>query len=205
MLSNQSKSALSSRVRLHALVVLALLALVGLATSVAKPDSVSNAASAPATSPSSQENTAASKPVVIYPVRSDTSAPLGSIKPRLTLQRPFRELNQENTLPRSSPQGVVKDPVVQTFFGPLAMPAPVVSFEGMNAPNGYAPPDTNGDVGPNHYVQTVNASFQIWNKSGTSLYGPADMKVLWSGFGGVCESTNFGDPIVLYDQLANRW
>ncbi len=28
---------------------------------------------------------------------------------------------------------------------------------------------------------------------------------LWSGFGGGCESNNDGDPVVLYDKLANRW
>jgi hypothetical protein len=28
---------------------------------------------------------------------------------------------------------------------------------------------------------------------------------LWAGFGGVCEDTNNGDPIVLYDQIADRW
>src|ERR1044072_2809841 len=136
MLSKQGKSILGSRARLHALVVLALLALVGLASSVAKSGGVSNAASAPVTSPSSQKVARASKPVVIYPVRSDTSAPLRSIKPRLTLQRPHQELNQETTLPRSSPQGFVQDPVVQSFFGPLAMPTPIVNFEGMDAPNG---------------------------------------------------------------------
>ncbi len=28
---------------------------------------------------------------------------------------------------------------------------------------------------------------------------------IWSGFGGYCQTTNHGDPIVLYDQLADRW
>ena len=27
----------------------------------------------------------------------------------------------------------------------------------------------------------------------------------WSGFGGGCETNNDGDPVVLYDKLANRW
>ena len=52
--------------------------------------------------------------------------------------------------------------------------APTVNFDGVNNLNGVLPPDTNGDVGPNHYVQWVNLSFAIYNKSGTQLYPPAD-------------------------------
>jgi hypothetical protein len=68
-----------------------------------------------------------------------------------------------------------------------------------------APPDTNGDVGPNHYVQTVNTDFAIYNKSGGLLYGPVPINTLWSGFGGGCQSNNDGDPTVVYDRIANRW
>jgi len=79
-------------------------------------------------------------------------------------------------------------------------------FEGVPNVNGVLPPDTNGDVGPAHYVQTVNSSFAIWNKStGQKLYGPANINTLWSGFGGACQTRNDGDPIVLYDHLADRW
>jgi hypothetical protein len=51
----------------------------------------------------------------------------------------------------------------------------------------------------------VNVQFQIFNKSGVSVFGPADFNTLFQGFGGTCESSNDGDPIVLYDQLADRW
>ena len=76
-----------------------------------------------------------------------------------------------------------------------------------NATNPFilTPPDTDGDVGPNHYVQIVNVQYQIFDKSGNSLYGPADNNTMWSGFGGLCETNNDGDPIVLYDHLADRW
>jgi hypothetical protein len=80
-----------------------------------------------------------------------------------------------------------------------------VDFEGVGNIDGVYPPDTNGDVGPNHYVQWVNLHFQIWNKSGASLYGPAAGNTLWSGFGGACQSQNAGDPVVLYDPIADRW
>jgi hypothetical protein len=67
------------------------------------------------------------------------------------------------------------------------------------------PPDTNGDVGPRHYVQAVNVSMAVFDKTGTLLFGPVPGNAVWSGFGGACETTNDGDPIVLYDHLADRW
>ena len=41
--------------------------------------------------------------------------------------------------------------------------------------------------------------------TGASVLGPVGIATLWSGFGGVCENNGDGDPVVLYDQLANRW
>jgi hypothetical protein len=80
------------------------------------------------------------------------------------------------------------------------------SFDGTGNPTGCgscSPPDPSGDVGPNHYVQTVNATkVAIYNKSGTLLTSPFNLGTLWSS--GNCAS-NAGDPIVLYDAQANRW
>ena len=94
---------------------------------------------------------------------------------------------------------------LQTTMGPTAMPAPTVNFEGVDNVNGVLPPDTQGDIGPNHYVQWVNLAYGVWNRSGTQLSGPTNGNTLWSGFGGECETTNSGDPITLYDHLADRW
>ena len=88
---------------------------------------------------------------------------------------------------------------------PHAMPAPIKNFDGLNNLDRGIPPDTNGDVGPNNYVQWVNSSFAVYHKDGTLLYGPAGGNTLWQGFGGPCESRNDGDPIALYDPLADRW
>jgi hypothetical protein len=83
-----------------------------------------------------------------------------------------------------------------------------------------APPDTNGAAGgpiysdlekrnkvsDGHYVQWINSSFAVFEKStGRVLYGPSDGKSLWRGFGGKCETNNDGDPLVHYDKLTNRW
>jgi hypothetical protein len=94
-------------------------------------------------------------------------------------------------------------------LAPAAMPAPTLSFNGIPFPGvgcNCAPPDTNGEAGATQYVQIVNEGFQVFNKTtGASVYGPAAITTLWSGFGGVCQSAGDGDPVVLYDQIANRW
>ena len=52
----------------------------------------------------------------------------------------------------------------------------------------------------------VNEGFQVFNKTtGASVLGPVGIQTVWTGFGGPCETSGSGDPVVLYDQLANRW
>ena len=98
-----------------------------------------------------------------------------------------------------------RDEVVQNFMGTSSVePTPLVNFEGVDNRNGVLPSDTQGDVGPNNYIQMVNLSFQIWDKNGNSLFGPANNSVLWNGFNDPWDGSNDGDPIVLYDELADR-
>ncbi len=97
------------------------------------------------------------------------------------------------------------DPVLQETMGARSDGFVFQTWDGVAA-QGYAPPDNNGDVGPNHYFETVNVRFQIWNKTGTSLLGPLNLGTIWSGFPGPWSSSlNDGDPIVLYDEAADRW
>ncbi|TML13487.1 MAG: hypothetical protein E6G31_07315 [Actinobacteria bacterium] len=86
------------------------------------------------------------------------------------------------------------------------MPAPMANFEGVNNVNGVYPPDTEGDVGPNYYMQWVNLSFRIFNKNGTPATGIIPGYQMFTGKAhcGV-PSGNGGDPIVLYDQFSDRW
>ncbi|MEJ2710412.1 MAG: Ig-like domain-containing protein [Anaerolineales bacterium] len=97
------------------------------------------------------------------------------------------------------------DPVLQEALVGTSTANTLSSFEGVSNVNGVLPPDTVGDIGPNHYVQMVNLSFAVYDRSGNLLYGPVDNNTLWQGFGGPCETTNDGDPVVLYDHLADRW
>jgi hypothetical protein len=140
-------------------------------------------------------------------VKNDVSPPLRDIKPvPVKPWTTIREMPERDILDgKAAPP--VQDKVEQRNFGMAvpAVPAPLQNFAGVGNRDGVYPPDTNGDVGPNHFVQWVNLSFQIWNKSGVSLYGPANGNTLWTGFGGACEAQNAGDPVVLYDLIADRW
>lgn len=150
--------------------------------------------------------------VVGHSYKNDVSRPLRDIKPvHLAVAGPPTAPNNPGipvTGHKDQP-----DPVIQRSFGAgaAAMPTPLAGWAGISSQGAggggcnCAPPDTNGDVGPNNYIQIVNTAFQIWSKAGVSLYGPANINTVWTGFGGACELRNDGDPVVLYDPLANRW
>ena len=92
----------------------------------------------------------------------------------------------------------------------LAMPGTNITFEGMNQAEGCGgciPPDTTGAVGRTQYVQMVNSAFSVYKKDGTRLTGPTPINQLFKTLpeGNVCRETNNGDPVVVYDQLADRW
>src|SRR5436190_8927778 len=143
---------------------------------------------------------------VLPVVNFDVSPPLRDMKPLPAKKGTLRENEDRDIVTHLAPLGpVVPDPVVQRLLGKIGIPAPIISFDGPPNDSGVSPPDPNGEVGPNHVVVMCNLSFQIFNKTGTSLFGPALNNTLWAGFGGACQTSNSGDPVVLYDQLADRW
>lgn len=95
--------------------------------------------------------------------------------------------------------------VIQNQFGPEETRGPILSYDGIGNVNGVYPPDTDGDVGPDHFFQMINLSFAIWDKEGNKLFGPVDNSTLWEGFIGPWTGSNDGDPIILYDEAADRW
>ncbi len=101
------------------------------------------------------------------------------------------------------------DAVRQNSMGNRKMRSPMRNFDGIananNSGGGVVPPDTNGDVGPNHYVQSVNGMIQVFDKQGNTIFGPVTNATIWSGFSGPWSTTNDGDPIILYDEEADRW
>ncbi|HSP62951.1 MAG TPA: hypothetical protein VLQ90_08225, partial [Pyrinomonadaceae bacterium] len=147
-------------------------------------------------------------------VHNDTSPPLREMKQENVGKKSEREANENPKVPATLKHRDSPDAAVQGFSLLLSMlapsmPSPVLNFDGIAFPGvacNCAPPDTNGEVGLTQYVQIVNEGFQVFNKTtGASMLGPSGITTLWSGFGGVCQNNGSGDPVVLYDQIANRW
>jgi hypothetical protein len=153
---------------------------------------------------------------VIPADHQDVSQPLREIKPiPPDWNAHLDKREKEKPKPFRTPhQSTGPDQALQTSPGPLVSVTAGQSFDGVGEPGYevlYAPPDTNGSVGRTisgvgYYIQWVNVAFGIFNKAnGVMAYGPANGNTLWFGFGGRCEADNDGDPIVIYDKLANRW
>ena len=88
------------------------------------------------------------------------------------------------------------------------IPAPILTFDGGAAAQfcACAPPDSDGDVGPNHYVEAINSAFAVYSKTGTLLAGPITYNSFFAPLVGTpCQNQNDGDPFVLYDHVADRW
>lgn len=130
-------------------------------------------------------------------------APLGPIvtvpegEPLPTEPPPPREPITDLVIQSEAPE--VPEPAIEAIG---LISDPIVNVAGLTS--AVNPPDTVGDVGRDHFVQMVNATqFQIWDKQGNELTGPMSFGALWP-VGTVCRS-NAGDPIVVYDHLADRW
>ena len=93
-----------------------------------------------------------------------------------------------------------------------AMPLPELTFDGLSSNDTAAafgfraiPPDPTGDVGLNYYVQATNLLVRVFDKTGAPLTPGFKLSQLYANLGTVCSRRDDGDPIVLYDQLADRW
>lgn len=155
------------------------------------------------------------------PVHHDRSRPLREMfdtKEKPGPARGGRDFEPGRPLPVGNINPSVIDPLVDISVSSpsaLALPKAGTTGTGVDPAFAVAPPDTTGDVGPNHYVQWVNLRYSIYTLTrdaqnqitGYNLVAgfPKNGNVVWQGFGGTCQTNNDGDPIVQYDQLANRW
>jgi hypothetical protein len=104
------------------------------------------------------------------------------------------------------------DGALQLFKLAPTIPAPLLTFEGLSNQDNFNvfgfrvnPPDPNGEVGPNHYVEIINLIFGVYDRAGNLLAGPIDTGSLWANFPIPDCTDPSGDPIVVYDQLEDRW
>src|SRR5216117_30784 len=116
--------------------------------------------------------------------------------------------------PRARSRGYKSGDGALQLLKPAAptIPAPLLTFEGLSNQDNFNifgfrvnPPDPNGEVGPNHYVEIINLVFGVYDKAGNLLVGPVDTGSLWAGFAIPDCTDPSGDPVVLYDQTTDHW
>ncbi|MEM7298294.1 MAG: hypothetical protein AAF391_08520, partial [Bacteroidota bacterium] len=94
------------------------------------------------------------------------------------------------------------DPIRQTRFSRKTgtIVEPLVNKLGLSNSFG-SPHDPSGSVGPNHYVQAINATtIGVFDKAGDLIEDFA-ANSLWTPLG----ETSLGDPIILYDHEFDQW
>lgn len=92
-----------------------------------------------------------------------------------------------------------EDAAWQKQPGEIDSKKPILSYDA--ATSGSTPSDPTGAIGPNHYVNAWNTSFAIYDKEGNVLSPPAALASL----GGAFTGEDLGDPIVFYDEFADRF
>src|SRR5437588_4366934 len=150
-------------------------------------------------------------PVWGMTIHNDTSPALRDMPAYPLQMKQQREALENPLIPNNHKDA--PDTVVDhgTLLGQLAphIPTPLLQFAGIPYPGvscNCAPPDTNGEVGTTQYVQMVNEGYQVFDKTtGNSILGPNSIESHWSGFAGLCQTSGFGDPVVVFDQIARRW
>jgi len=111
--------------------------------------------------------------------------------------------------PLAAPSSPWLQKLIKGLWRPTpTMPGPLLTFEGESAAEACAcaPPDSDGDVGPNHYIEAINVAFRVFDKSGTPLTPVTTYNSLFAPLTGTpCSANNNGDPFVFYDHVADRW
>lgn len=154
--------------------------------------------------PSAQAQDARGGVRVIHELKHDVSLPLREMAKMAEVQKyANREIELRTHVVIKQLPG--EDTAVQTEVLPDVSTHNLLNFDGQAA-DGVAPPDTEGAVGGTQYVQWVNLRYDVYDKTtGALILGPVTGNSFWAGFGGTCQTSNSGDPIVLYDKAAQRW
>lgn len=151
------------------------------------------------------------KPKVKDAIAYAKSGPLREL-PKLNPNRPFSTDPGERGEGPAADDNHRGDGALQTTVTVAAMPAPLFTFAGPSNQDNFNtfgfrvnPPDPVGDVGQDQYVAMINLVYSVYSKTGEPLGGPFDTGTLWQDFPVEDCTDPSGDPIVFYDQIANRW
>jgi len=152
------------------------------------------------------------KPFAVRENRHAVSEPLSEIA-KTAGPPPFHgwiEKEEEGSLNKvtrivDEPDSVIQDDSEFRQALPITLHFNFDGLDGVHA-GGVVPPDTNGAVGDKQFVLITNFAYSVYDKSsGKKILGPMDIRHIWKKLGGQCGGYDIGDPIVLYDKLANRW
>jgi hypothetical protein len=154
---------------------------------------------------------------MVGPVRMNTDLrDLPHVAPGPKISRPLLMRYPHGTGASMESEDASAFPQFQSLLGKIFqpvpnMPPPLLTFDGISSADSFCgciPPDTIGDVGPNHYVETTNVAIKIFDKSGNTLLASMSEDDFFGPLGGTTPcgtGLNQGDPYVFYDHLADRW
>jgi hypothetical protein len=109
------------------------------------------------------------------------------------------DLHERRKLPLiTNPDAINEDGSLQTNMGTRAPAATLKNWQGQSGSG--CPPDPTGAASLTQYVQAVNSTYRVYNKTtGAPLASAKSLNSLWPTANGD------GDPVVLYDKAADRW
>jgi hypothetical protein len=162
------------------------------------------------------------EPLARQAVAFAVSEPVGSFAParpesgktsrRIEKLQEAKEIKNKERVRVEAPNALHDADNALAQFLAEQMPASGLSFDGLSSNDNAAaygfrpvPPDPTGDVGPNNYVQAVNVLVRVYDKAGNAETPPFKLSSLFAPLNTPCSRRDDGDPIVQYDQLADRW
>ena len=161
-----------------------------------------------------QSPTVTSGPTVIREFKHDAGPRLREIAPLLPeFSAPMEREIENHIAPRQhfNQRLIERDAVLQTEQNSPKLQTPTfnLEFDGLGFGDNFfcscMPPDNDGAPGTTQYVQYINLTYAVYDKSGNMVLGPLSGNSFWSGFSGACENDNSGDPVVRFDAAAQRW
>src|SRR5438876_2111473 len=129
-------------------------------------------------------------------------------RPPVRVFHPKFHAPKPKTLPVGTPIHFTPAPLVRgpvraaTAPQPPRSPALSASFPALLDDGTIIPPDTQGTVGPNHLMVTLNSQVLVQFRDGTTAKPPVSLTAFWQAAGGVRDTT---DPRVVLDPYNSRW
>src|ERR1043165_4015464 len=137
--------------------------------------------------------------------RQQTHAPVRVAKKPRPIRKPVKRVHRSPPTPIESKSLLLEaqnSPLAAASIATPSIPSPLLSasFAALGDDGTERTPDTEGAVGPNHLMVTLNSQVRIQDRSGAVL-STLTLDGWWASFG----ASNVFDPRVLYDPYGQRW